>query len=65
VRAAFTGTPAYLYLTGSRMTLIFASAIVLGGALYAAIAVDWRSKSDSRNVTRAERIDGGRADGDA
>jgi dTMP kinase len=65
VRAAFTGTPAYLYLTGSRMTLIFASAIVLGGALYAAIAVDWRSKSESRNATRAERIDGGGADGDA
>jgi dTMP kinase len=36
-----------LMLTGSRITLIFASLIVLGAAVYASFAIDWRAKHDS------------------
>lgn len=36
--------PAGLVLTGSRLTLIFASLIVIGAAVYATYAIDWRAK---------------------
>ncbi len=47
VVSASGGDPARLVLTGSRITLIFASLIVLGAAVYAAYAIDWRSKRDA------------------
>lgn len=49
VRSAVKGTPVHLVLTGSRITLIFASLIVLSAAVYAAVAIDWRHKSGGRN----------------
>lgn len=39
------GDPAELVLTGSRITLILASVIVLGAAAYASRAIPWRSKT--------------------
>lgn len=39
------GDPAELVLTGSRITLILASVIVLGAAVYASQAIPWRSKT--------------------
>jgi dTMP kinase len=33
-----------MWLTGSRITLIFASLIVLGAAVYGTITIDWRTK---------------------
>lgn len=38
------GNPAHLVLTGSRITLILASLIVLGAAVYASFAIDWRTR---------------------
>ncbi|HEY5549532.1 MAG TPA: MFS transporter [Coriobacteriia bacterium] len=39
------GDPAALTLTGPRITLILASVIVLGAAVYASRAIDWRRRS--------------------
>jgi dTMP kinase len=36
--------PANVTLTGSRITLVFASLIVVGAAVYATLAIDWRAK---------------------
>ena len=47
VVSASGGDPARLVLTGSRITLIFASLIVLGAAVYASRAIDWRAKRDA------------------
>jgi dTMP kinase len=38
------GDPAKLVLTGSRITLVLASMIVLGAAVYASRAIPWRAK---------------------
>lgn len=40
--------PATIVLTGSRITLWFASAIVLGAAAYATYAIDWRRRGAGR-----------------
>lgn len=53
VVAASGGDPARLVLTGSRITLIFASCIVLGAAVYAARAIDWRGKRKNGTVADA------------
>jgi dTMP kinase len=44
VRRMVGANPVNLVLTGSRITLIFASLIVLGAAAYAMVAIDWREK---------------------
>jgi dTMP kinase len=44
VVSATGGDPARLVLTGSRITLIFASLVVLAAAVYASFAIDWRAK---------------------
>lgn len=50
VVSATGGDPARLVLTGSRITLIFASLIVLAAAVYASFAIDWRTKRASAAV---------------
>jgi dTMP kinase len=60
VVAASGGDPARLVLTGSRITLIFASLIVLGAAVFASYAIDWRSKRD--NGASDAGLDGEAAD---
>jgi len=44
------GNPAQLTLTGSRITLILASVIVLAAAVYASFAIDWRRKRTTSEV---------------
>lgn len=44
VVSASGGDPAELVLTGSRITLLFASSIVLAAAVYASRAIDWRAR---------------------
>ena len=53
VVTASGGDPARLVLTGPRITLLFASAIVIGAAFYASRAIDWRAKSPGSEATDA------------
>jgi hypothetical protein len=47
------GAPADLILTGSRITLIFASLIVMGAAVFATFAINWRRKLKDGDVADA------------
>jgi dTMP kinase len=47
------GDPAELVLTGSRITLIIASCIVLGAAVYASRAIPWRRGGGRKAVAEA------------
>jgi dTMP kinase len=54
VRSTFStanGSAAGLYLTGSRITLIFASLVVVAAAVYASFAIDWRSDDPHRGAS--------------
>jgi len=51
--SASGGEPAALVLTGSRITLIFASGIVLSAAVYASRAIDWRAKRPANGAPDA------------
>ena len=53
VVTASGGDPARLVLTGPRITLLFASAIVLGAAVYASRAIDWRAKGPGTEASDA------------
>jgi dTMP kinase len=53
VVSASGGQPAALVLTGPRITLLFASAIVLGAAVYASRAIEWRAKRGSAEAPDA------------
>jgi dTMP kinase len=52
--AATGGEPASLVLTGPRITLIIASAIVLGAAVYASRAIPWRKNGGRRAAMEAD-----------
>jgi dTMP kinase len=54
VRGIAGGNPGHLVLTGSRITLIIASLIILGGAVYASRAIDWRAKRSGATVSAGE-----------
>jgi len=45
------GAAAGVYLTGPRMTLMFAAFVVLCAAVYAGIAIDWRSDNPHRGAS--------------
>jgi dTMP kinase len=53
VVSASGGDPARLVLTGSRITLLFASAIVIGAAVYASRAIDWRARRPAEETPDA------------